>query len=162
MTLLDRLRNRSTPVHSAFRVVFEHGLDTPAKVLSPDPNWMAAAMVGDILPVVESYHNALYRLTVQFPDEEPVTANVRGINLKDARADALAKGATIKSEIVIQHDWHDGPRAKAMTEAQAVDYLIEKDIPNSVWGSSGNRQKFKVTTVNGLPKNRQHRDAWSL
>jgi hypothetical protein len=160
--LLAVAKSHLAPVPSACRVIFEDDMDAPAKVLVPDQNFMAAAMAGGILPIIDVFHGALYRLTVEFPGEQSVSANVRGINLKDARADALAKGATIKSEIVIQHDWHDGPKAKPMTEAQAIDYLIEKDIPKSVWGSSGNRQKFKVVTTADLPNSREHRNAWSM
>ena len=40
---------------SDIRVVYEDSVDAPAKVLVPDPNWMACALQGGILPPVESY-----------------------------------------------------------------------------------------------------------
>ena len=58
--LWDRLaeaKSRLAPVQSKFRVVFEDPAtpDEPAKVLVPDPNWMAAALEGNILPPIDTY-----------------------------------------------------------------------------------------------------------
>ena len=49
--LWDRLaeaKSRLAPVQSKYRVLFEDPTqpDAPAKVLVPDPNWMAAALAG--------------------------------------------------------------------------------------------------------------------
>lgn len=48
---------RLEPVQSKYRVVFEDPLepDAPAKVLVPDPNWLAAAMAGGVLPNIDTY-----------------------------------------------------------------------------------------------------------
>ena len=56
----DRLaeaKSRLAPVQSKYRVVFEDPahLDAPLKVLVPDPNWMAAALAGGVLPPIETY-----------------------------------------------------------------------------------------------------------
>jgi hypothetical protein len=40
---------------SDYRVVYEDSIDECAKILVPDPNWMAAAMRGGILPPVWVY-----------------------------------------------------------------------------------------------------------
>ena len=58
--LWDRLaeaKSRLEPVQSKYRVVFEDPADpeAPAKVLVPDPNWMAAALEGNILPPIDTY-----------------------------------------------------------------------------------------------------------
>ena len=58
--LWDRLAEaklRLTPVQSQYRVLFENPADpeAPASVLCPDPNWMAAALAGGILPPVDTY-----------------------------------------------------------------------------------------------------------
>ena len=58
--LWDRLaeaKSRLAPVQSKYRVVFEDPAtpDEPAKVLVPDPNWMAAALEGNILPPIDTY-----------------------------------------------------------------------------------------------------------
>ena len=50
-------KSRLKPVQSKYRVVFEDPAtpDEPAKVLVPDPNWMAAALEGNILPPIDTY-----------------------------------------------------------------------------------------------------------
>jgi hypothetical protein len=58
--LWDRLseaKSRLSPVQSKYRVLFENpnDLDAPASVLVPDPNWMAAALAGGVLPPVSAY-----------------------------------------------------------------------------------------------------------
>ena len=58
--LWDRLaeaKTRLKPVQSKYRVLFEDPAtpDDPAKVLCPDPHWMACALEGGILPPIETY-----------------------------------------------------------------------------------------------------------
>ena len=58
--LWDRLceaKERLEPVQSKYRVIFENPneLDAPASVMCPDPNWMACALAGNILPSIETY-----------------------------------------------------------------------------------------------------------
>ena len=58
--LWDRLaeaKSRLEPVQSKYRVLFEDPAtpDEPAKVLVPDPNWMACALAGGILPPIDTY-----------------------------------------------------------------------------------------------------------
>ena len=51
-----------------YRVLFEDPRepDAPAKVLCPDPNWMACALTGGILPPIETYQRDR-----DVPDGEP-------------------------------------------------------------------------------------------
>ena len=67
-TRLLEAKSRLEPVQSKYRVLFEDPAtpDEPAKVLVPDPNWMAAALAGDILPPIDTYQRD--RLV---PDGEP-------------------------------------------------------------------------------------------
>jgi len=58
--LFDRLlwaKDNLAPVQSRYRVVFEdpEEPDAPAKVLVLDPNWLAAALHGGILPPIKAY-----------------------------------------------------------------------------------------------------------
>jgi hypothetical protein len=60
MHLWDRLaeaKSRLEPVQSKYRVLFEdpEDMESPAKVLVPDPNWMACALEGNILPPIDTY-----------------------------------------------------------------------------------------------------------
>ena len=50
-------KSRLKPVQSKYRVLFENPdqPDAPAAVLVPDPNWMAAALAGGILPPIDTY-----------------------------------------------------------------------------------------------------------
>jgi len=61
-------KSRLKPVQSKYRVLFEdpNAPDEPAKVLVPDPNWMACALEGGILPPIDTYQRD--RLV---PDGEP-------------------------------------------------------------------------------------------
>ena len=69
--LCDRLteaKRRLEPVQSMYRVLFEDPSqpDAPAAVLVPDPNWMAAALAGGILPPIDTYQRDR-----DVPDGEP-------------------------------------------------------------------------------------------
>ena len=51
----------------------------------------------------------------------------------------------------------------AMTEEQAVEYLIMKDIPPRIWrGHRGNRTILRIVTVDQLPTDRRYRNAWAV
>jgi hypothetical protein len=116
-------------VQSKYRVLFEDPAtpDEPAKVLVPDPNWMAAALAGNVLPPIETY--------------------LRDRDVPDG-----------------QHKEH--PYAKpigAMTEEEAIEYLIQKDIPPQVWRDyQGNRSVLKIVPVELIPSDRSFRNAWKI
>jgi len=65
---LNEAKERLEPVQSKYRVVYENPdeMDAPAAILCPDPNWMACALAGDILPPIETYLR-----DAQVPDGEP-------------------------------------------------------------------------------------------
>ena len=91
---------------SDYRIVWEDP-DKPeecSKITVPDPNWMACALQGGILPPVEVYWE-LAKDEAQ-PDFKKHT---RGYLL------------------------HNTKPIDAMTEEQAIEYLIMKDIPQRVW-----------------------------
>jgi len=129
--LWDRLaeaKQHLKPVQSKYRVVFEDpdAPDEPAKVLVPDPNWMACALHGDILPPVDTY-------------------------IRDADvADGEPK----------EHPY-EKPMG-AMTEEEAIEYLVLKDIPRRVWEYKGNRQIMKIVPTEAVPSDRTYRNAWAV
>lgn len=50
-----------------------------------------------------------------------------------------------------------------MTEEEAIEYLIKKDIPNNVWDvSQGNSIKFVICRPGQLPPTTDFRSAWQL
>ena len=124
-------------VQSDYRVVWEdpEGPDAPAKVTVPDPNWMACALQGGILPPVWVYWE-LAKDEAQ-PDFRQHT---RGYLLQETEP------------------------MGAMTEEEAIEYLIQKDVPQSVWQSwdEGNRPKMVICRKEQLPTTREWRNAWRI
>jgi len=130
--LWDRLaeaKSHLAPVQSKYRVLFEDPTqpDEPAKVLVPDPNWMAAALAGNVLPPIDTYLRDR-----DVPDGQP-------------KEHPYAKPI--------------GP----MTEEEAIEYLIQKDIPPQVWRDyKGNRSVMKIVPVELIPSDRSFRNAWKI
>ncbi|WP_135079823.1 hypothetical protein [Terasakiella sp. SH-1] len=127
---IELAKDQLEPVQSDYRVVFDADIDSPSSVLVPDPNWMAAALQGGILPPVEVYH--------QLEEDE-------------------------QGRITNGHILHETPPVGPMTQEQAIEYLIEKDVPSHVWKSKqGNAIKLVVCRKDQLPATRQWRNAWKI
>ena len=130
--LWDRLaeaKSRLAPVQSQYRVLFENPVepDAPAAVLVPDPNWMAAALAGGVLPPIDTY--------------------LRDQNVPDGQPK--------------EHPYAEP--IGAMTEEEAIEYLIQKDIPPQVWRDyQGNRIIMKIVPVELIPSDRSFRNAWKI
>ena len=130
--LWDRLaeaKSRLAPVQSQYRVLFENPVepDAPASVLVPDPNWMAAALAGGVLPPIDTY--------------------LRDQNVPDGQPK--------------EHPYAEP--IGAMTEEEAIEYLIQKDIPPQVWRDyQGNRIIMKIVPVELIPSDRSFRNAWKI
>lgn len=136
--LWDRLcwaKENLEPHQSDYRVVYEDSLDECAKILVPDPNWMACALQGGILPPVE-----VYWLLAQDEAQPDFKKHTRGYLL------------------------HNSKPIEAMTEEQAIEYLIMKDVPQSVWRDydSGNKPKMVICRKEQLPGTRVWRNAWKI
>jgi hypothetical protein len=116
---------------SDYRVVFEYDLDKPAAILVPDPNWMAIALHGGILPPVERYH-----------EEE-----------RDEQQNFIGPSDY----------WSSYEAIPAMTEEEAIEYLVKKDVPQHVWkDKTANRPRFRICKTENLPASREWRDAWMI
>ena len=130
--LWDRLaeaKSRLAPVQSKYRVLFEDPTqpDAPAKVLVPDPNWMAAALAGNILPPIDTYQRDR-----DVPDGQPK-----------------------------EHPYAEP--IGAMSEEEAIEYLVQKDIDPAVWRDyQGNRTIMKIVPVELIPSDRSFRNAWKI
>ena len=128
-TRLLEAKSRLKPVQSKYRVLFEDPTqpDAPAAVLVPDPNWMAAALEGNILPPIDTYQRDR-----DVPDGQPK-----------------------------EHPYAEP--IGAMTEEEAIEYLIQKDIPPQVWRDyQGNRAVMKIVPVELIPSDRSFRNAWKI
>jgi len=136
--LFDRLcwaKENLDGVQSDYRVVYEDSVDECAKILVPDPNWMAAALQGGILPPVEVYHE------LAKDEAQPgFTKHTRGYLL------------------------HETEPVSPMTEEEAIEYLIKKDCPQAVWKTynEGNRLKMVICKKEQLPQTREWRNAWKI
>ena len=136
--LFDRLcwaKENLEGYQSDYRVVYEDNIDECAKVLVPDPNWMACALQGGILPPVQVYWE-LAKDEAQ-PDFKKHT---RG------------------------HLLHNTKPVEAMTEEQAIEYLIMKDIPQRVWREyqKANKPRLVICKKDQLPSTRIWRNAWKI
>jgi hypothetical protein len=68
-----------------------------------------------------------------------------------------------RGHITNGHILHNTPPVPAMTEQEAIEYLIMKDIPRKVWDAPpGNAPRFVICTRDNLPKTREFRNAWRL
>ena len=126
---LAEAKSRLKPVQSKYRILFENPSDpeAPAAVLVPDPNWMAAALEGGVLPPVDTYLRD-QGVADGEPKEHPYAAPI-------------------------------GP----LSEEEAIEYLIQKDIPPQVWRDyKGNRCIMKIIPVEMIPSDRSFRNAWKI
>ncbi|MBO6511008.1 MAG: hypothetical protein JJ979_21415 [Roseibium sp.] len=144
MLLKGRLRDRFhltksllRPCESKYRIVWEdpYDLDAPAFITNPDQHWMACALFGCILPVIEAH------LALKHDAAQPGFIEHHRLRLLDT-----------------------APTMNPMTEEQAIEYLIKKDLPNHVWDGTyqGNRQILKIVKADAIPADRQFRDAWRV
>ena len=136
--LLDRLgwsKENLEPVQTDYRVVYEDSVDECAKILVPDPHFMSACMNGGIIPPVWVYHE-LAKDEAQ-PDFKKHT---RGYLL------------------------HETEPMEAMTEKEAIEYLILKDCPRTVIANfdKGNRKTLVICKKEQLPQQRVWRNAWRI
>lgn len=127
------------PIQTEYCVVWEdpEEPDAPAKVTHPDPNWMACARHGGILPPVESYWELK----------------------KDEESEGFKKH-TRGPELL-----HNMKPIEAMTEEQAIEYLVMKDIPARVWDTGDerlNKPRFVICTKAQLPQERTWRNSWKI
>ena len=62
------------------------------------------------------------------------------------------------------HLLHDTEPAGPLTEEEAVEYLIQTDIPERIWRTwnEGNRPKIVVCRRSQLPATREWRNAWRI
>lgn len=125
-----------------YRVVFEDPdhPEQPAMILVPSPNWMKMAMEGGLPPIWVYW---------QLQDDEQ-----RAID--EGRHDTFEHD---KDKWELQYT---APRIGPLTEEEAIEYLIMKDIPKRVWAKEHNRPMFKIVKTDQIPTDRSFRDAWRL
>ena len=125
-----------------YRVIYEdpEQPEQPAMVLVPSDNWVADAMAGKLPPI--SVYWALQDEERKFVEEG------RHGDFKHDQAKWEAQ-------------W-TAPRIGPLTEQEAIEYLIMKDIPRHIWSKEYNRPMLKVVKTEDVPSDRQFRNAWRL
>jgi hypothetical protein len=125
-----------------YRVIYDDPLapDEPSSVLVPSPEWMADAMAG-MLPPISAYWA-----------------------LHDAEQKAILDGR--HKEFRHAQDAFDlqfnNSKIGPLSEREAIEYLILKDVPRRVWGHKHNRPMFAIVHKDQLPKTREFRNAWRM
>ena len=119
-------------------VVFEDLDDEAACVMHPDPHCMAMLIHGNLMPP------AWVKLKLREDGERPDFVDHRSIG-----NDKLL---------------HETKPIGALTEEEAIEYLITTDVPRSVWEdwNGGNRPKMVICRKSQLPATREWRNAWRI
>ena len=125
-----------------YRVTFEdpNYPEQPAMVLVPSDNWLNNAMAGNLPPI-----SVYWELQ---DDEQKAIDEGRYDNFKHDPKKWEKQFTT--------------PRIGKLTEEEAMEYLIMKDIPRRVWSVEYNRPMFKIVKTEQIPNDRQFRDAWEI
>ncbi len=151
--LWDRLaqaKKELEPVQSKYKIVYEDPNEplAAAKIVTPDPNWLAAALAGGVLPPIEAYlhdqsvEKAWHKLTAKTSDPN--------------------QGFSWSKEVGGAHHPYAEPIGP-MSEEEALEYLVMKDVPASVWHDYvGNKQILVIVPVEAIPTDRTNRDAWKI
>ncbi len=128
--------------HTKYRVVFDDpdALDETTNVLVPSQNWLDLAMSGGLPPIWIFWE------------------------LQDDERKAREDGNTGE----FRHDPEKHalqftlPRIGPLTEEEAMEYLVMKDLPRRCWAEEHNRPMFKIVRTEEVPSDRQFRNAWEM
>jgi hypothetical protein len=133
-----------TPVQSKYCAIFEDSdnFEERARILIPDPYFVAAALQGGVLPDISS-HIADQNTRAEYEQEH---GSLEGFNWRDHKP---------------QHPYAKphGP----MNHEEIIEYAIQKNVDPKIWRDyKGNRQILKIVPVSSIPKDRSFRNAWVI
>lgn len=108
-----------------------------ASVMHPSPRFMSMLMHGHLVPP------AWVKLQLKEDEKRPDFTSHSDFN---------------------GHLLHETEPMGPLTEEQAIEYLIQTDIPRSVWENwdSGNKPKMVICKKSQLPKTKQWRNTWRI
>lgn len=125
-----------------YRVIFDDPdkPDEPTQILVPTSQWMEMAMSGGLPPIWVYWQ------------------------LQDDEAKAIAEGhhGSFKHDPEKLALQYTAPRIGPLTEEEAIEYLIMKDMPRNVWAKDHNRPMFRVVKKDAIPTDRTFRNAWGM
>lgn len=125
-----------------YRIIYEdpNHPDDPAVVVTPSDNWLKTAMAGK-LPPIETF------LKLKLAEEKSIQEGTHD-SFNHNPEDYLAQ--------------FTAPRIGPLTEEEAMEYLLLKDVPMQVWGKQHNKPMFCIVKADQVPCDRTFRDAWRL
>lgn len=125
-----------------YRIVYEdpEAPDEPAVVVVPSENWVKKAMAGEMPPV-----HAYWAIQ----DEEQKA-------IDEGRHDTFMNSPEVFNAQFLL------PRTGPLTEQQAIEYLVMKDVPRRVWGRKHNRTMLRIVHKDKMPKHKEFRNAWEV
>ncbi len=125
------------PFVTQYRVVYEDVDMDCAAILCPDSRFMAALMHGGLMPPVDVWHK------LQEDEARP-----------DFTCHSDFRG----------HLLHETEPMRPLTEKEAVEFIIMKDVPQHIWRTwnDGNKPKIVICRLNQLPQEKEWRDAWRI
>ena len=114
-----------------YAVVYEDPDDdrTGVHVLHPSPRWLQEEAMAGLLPPVSVFWDLQQEEDRQFAEGKDVIIQPRHLWIKQFTAERI------------------GP----LTEEQAMEYLILKDVPRSVWSRRHNRPMVKIISQEDVP-----------
>ena len=138
--LIDRInwaKSNLKPHRTEYVVVYEDVDMDCAAVLHPDPNCMAALMHGGIMPP------AWVKLQLKEDEQRPDFTSHHDFN---------------------GHLLHETEPMGPLTEEQAIEWLVQVDIPRHIWETwnDGNQPKMVICRKSQLPPTREWRNAWRI
>lgn len=148
-----RAKAKLTPVEPEYAVVYERpGAEGEVSVCTPSPEWMAMAMAGGYLPPVEVYHQLRCRWVNEAGEECFTTLGTH-------------PGSGWKEGTVVNgHLLHTVKPIGPMTQEEAIEYILQKDVPRAVWADHdrANRPRFHIVPRSLVPRQRGFRNCWRL
>jgi hypothetical protein len=127
---------------TTYRIIYEDPdrPEDPVKIVIPSPNWLQEAMDGNLPPIWVHWQ------------------------LQDDEQRALAEGrhkdfAHDPERLMLQYT---APRVGPLTEEEAMEYLVMKDVPRHVWSREYNRPMFEIVRTEDIPADRSFRNAWRI
>ena len=122
------------------------------------------AMRGDIVPEISAYMG-LPLLQVYAMNGVLKEVHAPGHQAAEVRHKMKLDGWIYQGEKVLPtHDLHTAKTMPAMTEEQAIEYLLMKDVPGQVWknANQSNSRKFVICRKDQVPSDRTHRQSWRI
>lgn len=118
-----------------YAVLFEDPAnpDAPMGILRVSDTWYSMALLGGILPPLWVYHEL-------------------------ARDEIDNNGQLTQGHLL-----HKTPPVGPMSPEEAIEYVIEKDLPPRIWRDyEGNRDILRIVSVEEIPSIRRYRNAWRI